>query len=51
MIKVKGEVAMGLFPIVMFLPGKDSGPLRELISCCDRGLFIAGHLIEEHTSV
>lgn len=51
MIIVKGEVAMGLFPIVMFLPGKDSGPLRELRSCCDRGLFIAGHLIEEHASI
>jgi len=51
MIKVRGEVAAGLFPIVMFLPGKGSQPWRELISCCDRGLVVADHLIQEHASV
>lgn len=51
MIEVGGEIAAGLFPIVMFQPGKGSGPLRELISCCDRGLFVADHLIREHPSV
>jgi len=51
MIKVNGEIAAGLFPIVMFLPGNWSGPSRELISCCDRGLFVADHMIREHPSV
>ena len=45
MIQLKGEIAAGLFPIVMFVPGKDSGPRRELISCCSRGLIIADQLI------
>jgi hypothetical protein len=51
MIQVGGEVAAGLFPIVMFHPGKGSGPRRELISCCERGLFVADHLIREHQSI
>jgi hypothetical protein len=51
MIQVRGEVAAGLFPLVMFQPGGGSGPPRELISCCDRGLFVAEHLIREHASV
>lgn len=51
MIEVKGEVAAGLFPIVMFYPGKQPQPRRELISCCERGLFVADQLIREHTSV
>src|SRR5262245_57372291 len=51
MIEVAGERAAGLFPIVMFQPGKGSGPPRELISCCDRGLFVAEHMIREYPSV
>jgi hypothetical protein len=51
MIEVGGEIAAGLFPIVMFQPGKGSDPRRELISCCDRGLFVADHMIREHPSV
>jgi hypothetical protein len=48
MIEVKGEIAAGLFPIVMFQPGKGSGDRRELISCCERGLCVAEHLIREY---
>ena len=48
-IAVTGEIAAGLFPIVMFLPA--NGPRRELISCCDRGLFVADHMIREYTNV
>lgn len=51
MIIVEGEVAAGLYPIVMFRPGKQSGPRTELISCCERGLLIADQLIRDHTSV
>jgi hypothetical protein len=51
MIDVEGEVAAGLYPIVMFRPGKQSGPRTELISCCERGLFVADQLIREHPSV
>lgn len=51
MIDVEGEVAASLFPIVMFQPGKQSGPRTELISCCERGLFLAEQLIREHSSV
>jgi hypothetical protein len=51
MIEVGGEVAAGLFPIVMFVPGKASGPRRELISCCDRGLFVLDDMIREHTNI
>jgi len=51
MFEVGGEIAAGLFPIVMFQPGKESGPRRELISCCSRGLFVADHMIREHASV
>jgi hypothetical protein len=51
MIEVEGEIAVGLFPIVMFQPGKGSGPRRELISCCDRGLAVADHMIREHLRV
>jgi hypothetical protein len=51
MIEVKGEVAAGLYPIVMFQPGKQSQPSRELISCCEHGLFVADHLIQEHPNV
>jgi hypothetical protein len=50
MIEVKGEIAAGLFPIVMFQPAKRHHR-RELISCCDRGLFVADHLIREHPNV
>lgn len=51
MIEVDGEIAMGLFPIVMFLPGKSSGARRELISCCDRGLFLLEDLIQEYPKI
>jgi len=51
MIEVKGEVAAGLYPIVMFQPGRQSQPGRELISCCERGLFVADQLIRDHPSV
>ena len=51
MIEVKGEVAAGLFPIVMFAPGKSSGPRRELISCCERGLVVADRLIQDHLTL
>lgn len=48
MIRVEGEIAVGLFPIVMFHPAKSAGPPRELISCCERGLFVADRLIREY---
>lgn len=51
MIEVDGEIAAGLYPIVLFTPGKDSGPRRELIPCCDRGLFVADHMIREFPNV
>jgi hypothetical protein len=51
MIEVAGEIAAGIFPIVMFQPAKGAGLRRELISCCDRGLFVADHMIREHPSV
>jgi hypothetical protein len=50
-IEVGGEIAAELFPIVMFQPGKGSASRRELISCCDRGLFVADHIIREHSSI
>jgi hypothetical protein len=51
MIKVSGEVAAGLFPIVMFQPGQQSVRRTELISCCGRGLAIADRLIQEHPNL
>ncbi len=51
MIGVEGEIAAGLYPIVMFQPGKQSGPRTELISCCERGLFVADLLIRDYPSV
>jgi hypothetical protein len=51
MIEVSGEIAAGLFPIVMFQPGKGSGPRRDLIPFCDRGLFVADHMIREHSNI
>jgi hypothetical protein len=51
MIIVAGEVAAGLYPIVMFQPGRESGPPTELISCCDRGLFVAERIIQEYSTV
>ena len=47
-IEVSGETAAGLFPIVMFVPGNGSGLRRELISCCERGLFVVEQLIRDH---
>jgi len=51
MIEVNGEIAAGLFPIVMFQPGKGSGSRRELISCCDRGLFVLDDMIQEYPNI
>ena len=51
MITVVQEVAAGLFPLVMFDPGKQAGPRTELISCCTRGLIIAKHLIQTYPNV
>ncbi len=51
MIDVNGEVAAGLFPIVTFQPGKQSGPPTELISRCEIGLRVAGQLICEYSTV
>ena len=51
MIEVNGEIAAGLFPIVMFQPGKGSGSPRELISCCDRGLFVLDDMIREYANI
>ena len=50
-VDVNGEVAAGLFPIVMFQPGKQSGPRTELISCCESGLLVAEQLICEYSTV
>src|SRR5262245_49324641 len=50
-IPVTGQTAAGIFPIVMFQSGKSPGLPKELISCCDRGLFVADHLIREYPSV
>ena len=47
-IQLAGEVSCGLFPIVMFLPGKQSGPKTELAPCCERGLAVIDRLIREH---
>lgn len=51
MIKVDGEIAAGLFPIVIFQPGKSAGCRRELISCCDRGLFVLDDMIREYANI
>ena len=51
MIEVTGEVAAGLYPIVMFNPGKTVGLRRELISCCDRGLFIVDDMIQRYSNI
>lgn len=51
MIEVEGQVAAGLYPIVMFHPGKQSGPRTELISCCERGLLVIEQLIQHHPNV
>ena len=51
MIVVTGQIAAGLFPIVMFRPGKASLPPRELISCFPHGLDVADRLIQQHASV
>ncbi len=50
-VQVDGEVAAGLFPIVMFQPADQSDPRTELISCCERGLAVAEQLIHDHTIV
>ena len=51
MIQVTGQIAAGIFPIVMFRSAKSPDPPRDLISCCDRGLFVVEHLIREYPSV
>jgi hypothetical protein len=39
-----------VFPFV-FQPGKGSGSRRELISCCERGLFVLDDMIREYPNV
>ena len=51
MIDVDKQESAGLHPIVMFQPGKQYGPRTELVSCCERGLFVADQLIQEYPSV
>ena len=51
MIAVDGEVAAGLFPIVMAIPTKSSHSRRELISCTNTGLDLADRLIQDHPTV
>ena len=51
MIDIEGEIAAGLNPIVMFQPGKQSGPRTDLISCCERGLHVVQQLIKDHPNI
>ena len=48
MIEVSGEVAAGLFPIVMIIVPKPPQPRRELISTTEVGLELAAKLIRDH---
>jgi hypothetical protein len=50
-ISLNPELAAGLFPLVMFQPGKQSGPRRELLPCCELGINVAERLIREYASV
>jgi hypothetical protein len=51
MIEVAGEVATGLFPIVMLAPARPSHSRRELISCTGKGLALGDRLIHDHPTV
>ncbi len=51
MIEVGGEVAAGLFPIVMIVPAKSSHSRRELISCTNTGLDLGARLIQDHPTL
>jgi hypothetical protein len=51
MIVVDGEVAAGLFPIVMLIPTRSTHSRRELISCTSAGLDLADRLIRDHPTV
>ena len=51
MIEIAGEVAAGLFPIVMVGPAKSSHSRRELVSCTSKGLDLVDRLINDHTTV
>ncbi len=51
MTEVSGEVAAGLFPIVMIGPVEPSHSRRELISCTIKGLILAECLINDNQAV
>ena len=51
MIMVVGEIAAGLFPIVMFVPAKSSNSRKELISCTNMGLDLCARLIQDHDTL
>ena len=51
MIEVAGEVAAGLFPIVMLAPSNPSHARRELISCTSKGLALGNLLINDYPTV
>jgi hypothetical protein len=51
MLEVGGEVAAGLFPIVMIVPAKPSHSQIELIYCTSTGLALGDRLIREHPSI
>ena len=51
MIEVAGEVAAGLFPIVMVVPARPSHWRRELISCTGTGLALGDRLLREYARV
>ena len=53
MIAVERQIALGLHPVVMFYPqskGSQGAP-RELTSCCERGLEVAGCVIRNYPQV
>jgi len=50
-ITLKGEIAAGLFPLVMLQPADTTALPRELITCCAQGLSAADKLIREHPNV
>lgn len=50
-MEVAGEVAMGLFPIVMLAPANPSHSRKELITCTSKGLTLADHLINDYPTV
>lgn len=51
MIEVAGEIAGGLFPIVMLAPAKPSHSRRELISCTRKGIALGDCLINDYLTV